>query len=512
MAEGLASPEATLRDYVRIVWRRKLIVVGMCFILVALALAYSFVKTPLYEAAATLVYEPSIDVTDPLSTNAVDASTREVELNSVGSLIASPGLISSARASLKPEDLANGFAVKAAPEQTTGAGSGSTVLITAVSTDPETAARAANGYALAFTDFRRQQVRDRLRQAEEAVQSKLDEFTSEASRQTADYVTLLQRLQDLQISQATATGNFRVLIPATEPLAPFTPKPARNAVVGLAAGLVLGIGLVLLLEQFDTRVRTADEAMRILGMPIVGTLPKLSASELSKGQLVVLGDPHGFAAEAIHKLRGNLEFANLDGDLNSLFVTSALQHEGKTMTVCNLALSLAATGVRVVLVDGDLRRPQVHACLSLKNGTGVSTVVDAIQCRYLEPRMSQFGGRGKGNESATKRLHVLTSGPTPPNPAEVVASRSFAQLIDELQQQFDLVILDVPSVLAVGDPAAMARYVDGLMFLVDLTRAKRPLLEEAARQINQMPCRKLGLIVVKQASRHTYRHETYYRT
>ena len=187
---------------------------------------------------------------------------------------------------------------------------------------------------------------------------------------------------------------------------------------------------------------------------------------------MVLGDPHGPAAEAIRKLRGSLDFANVDGDLRSLFITSALQHEGKSLTVCNLALSLAATGTKVVLVDGDLRRPQVHVYLDLPNRTGLSTVLtgktdllDALQTRTVGPRVTALTKAGNVDvPMGGERLHVLTSGPVPPNPAEIIASRSFATMIDELQANFEMVLVDAPSILAVGDTAAIARSVDGLAF------------------------------------------------
>jgi capsular exopolysaccharide synthesis family protein len=281
--------------------------------------------------------------------------------------------------------------------------------------------------------------------------------------------------------------------------------------VGLAGGLILGIAVVLLLEQFDTRVRTADEVAAIFGMPIIGNLHKVSSNEIESQPLVVLSDSRSSAAEAIRKLRGNLEFTNVDGDLKSLFITSALQHEGKSLAAANLALSLAATGVRVVLVDADLRRPQIHVYLNLPNGSGLSTVLtgksdlrETIHSRSVGP------GRIKIRESDTadgppnggERLYVLTSGPVPPNPAEMIASRSFSSVMTELRADFDLIVVDAPSVLAVGDPAAIARCVDGLVFLVDLTRAVRPLLKDAASQIEHMPCRKLGLVIVARAQRH----------
>jgi len=266
----------------------------------------------------------------------------------------------------------------------------------------------------------------------------------------------------------------------------------------------------LLIEQFDTRVRTAEEAVALFDLPLLGRIRKMPAQKVNQHPLVVLSDSHGPAAESIRKVRGNLEFANIDGDLKSVFITSCLQHEGKSVTVCNLALALAASGNRVVLVDGDLRRPQVHRYLNLPNGKGLSTVLrgkanlaDALCTRSaVGPSLTTVAVAQKAGADFERdnQISVLTSGPVPPNPAEMVASKSFASLIAELQAQFDLVIVDAPALLAVGDTAAMARCIDGLVFLIDLTRARRPLLAEAVTQISQMPCRKLGLVILSQAS------------
>lgn len=394
----------------------------------------------------------------------------------------------------------------------------STVSIRAVSPDAQTAARAANAYAQAFTEYRREREQARVRAAVQVVENSMDRFSSAQSRETVEYLTLQQRLQDLQILEATVTGNFTILAPATAPDAPFTPRPVRNGLMGLAAGLVLGIMLALTIAQFDTRVRTQDEAVALLGMPLWGQIRKMPKAATDKEPLVVLEDSRGPAAEAYRKLRGSLEFANVDQPVKSLFLTSALQHEGKSVTASNLALALAEAGNRVVLVDGDLRRPQVHRHFGLPNSAGVSTVLTGREelSAALWPRRA--GGRLVATASANaalkedRSLSILTSGPIPPNPAELIASRSFAAVIDELEAEFDMVIVDAPALLAVGDTAAIARCVDGMVFLVDLTRAKRPLLEEAANQIALMPCRKLGLVVIAKALRRSgyedYRYES----
>ena len=508
-----------MRDYVRVVRRRKWIVFGVAVTLMALALAYSYAKTPMFEASAQLVYEGQLNVADPLSTGGnIDPAQMQVELNSVASALASPELIDSAKSELGLGIAASTYTVSAAPDAQSGQTDISTVSVTAISPNAKTAALVANAYAAAFTAARRAREQERVRIAEQVIQRTLDSFSTASERLSADYVTLQQRLQDLQILEATVTGNFRVLVPATVPGEPFSPRPVRNGLMGLVAGLVLGIVVALSLEQFDTRVRTAEEAVAIFNMPVLGNIRKMSTKEFDRQPLFIVGDSHKPAAEAVRKLRGNLQFANIDGDLKSLFITSCLQHEGKSLTVCNLAISLATSGDRVVLVDGDLRRPQVHRYLGLSNGVGLSTVLtgrsdlrQTLHSHSLGPRLTTVGtvGEADADSNGDNRLYVLTSGPLPPNPAEVIASKSFARLIEELRSGFDLVIVDSPALLAVGDATAIARCVDGLLFLVDLTRAKRPLLVEAATQISQMPCRKLGLVAISSAPKRRSERDIY---
>lgn len=519
MTDTADSQGPTLRDYVRVIWRRKWVVIAFTVLGLGLALAYSHTRTPLYEATATLIYETPLNVLNPLSSSYTDITGRQIQLDSVASVITSPEVTDMARERITTEDIAVDYGLTVAPEETAGSSTstGSTVLVTAVSAHAPTAAHVANAYAIAFTEYRKAQAQEQVRQASQAIQSQIDTFNTRESRQSAEYYTLLQRAQDLQILEATVTGNFRVLIPARTPSAPFSPEPKRNGALGIAAGLVLGIGLALVLEQFDTRVRTRNEASAIVGMPVIGDLRKLTSKALSE-PLVVLKDPFGLPAEAIRKLRSNLEFADVDGDLKSLVITSALQHEGKSLMICNLALSLAAAGRRVVLVDADLRRPKVHHFLGLANREGVSSVLsgrtnlcEAMRPYRLGPQsIEPAGPAASARVAGSADLQVLTSGPLPPNPAEIIASRSFAAMIAELVLQADLVLVDSPAILAVGDTAAIARCVDGLVLLTDLTRAKRPVLEEAIRQIDQMPCRKMGLVVVSDAKGERYAHHYAY--
>jgi capsular exopolysaccharide synthesis family protein len=516
---GEERKDATLGDYTRLILRRKWVVLGVTVLLVAAAGVYSLLKTPVYRASAQLLYETGINVADPLSTGGyVDPSVMQRELNNVDASIHSPDLVASAQEILGPDVPLAAFTVTAAPDVQSGASDSSTVSISAVSADPRIAAEAANAFAQAFTEARRKREQERVQKAEAVIKKELASFQTEASRASADYLTLRQRLQDLQILEETVTGNFILLVPATVPEAPFSPRLLLNVLVSLLAGLFLGVVAAILLEQFDTRVRTADEAVAILDMPLLCHIGKMTPTQIERQPLYVLNNAQSQAAEAVRKLRSNLEFADVDNDLKSLLITSCLQHEGKSLTVCNLALSLAATGRHVALVDGDLRNPQIHRYLRLENAIGLSTVLTGKTGlhRTLRSVSARSGPTMQTRESASydefePSVHVLPSGPIPPNAGEMIASRGFADLMHELRQDFDLVIVDTPALLAVGDTAAVAACVDGLIFLADLTRAKRPLLHEASRQIAQMPCRRLGLVALSERPRlASYDHYTHY--
>ena len=312
---------------------------------------------------------------------------------------------------------------------------------------------------------------------------------------------LQQRLQDLQILKSTATGNFRVLVPAVEPASPVSPKPVRNALLGVAVGLIAGIALALLLEQFDTRLRRAEDVARVIGQPIIGRVPRISRKLLGENAVVALAEPHSQAAEAFRLIRTNLDFMRVDGGVRSLLVTSCAQGEGKSVTVANLAASMALAGKDVIVVDGDLRRPRQHTYFGLRNTVGVSTVVtdqSPLAPALQEVQLSDESGDGlvwKGGGGSRGRLRVLTSGPIPPNPGEIVSSKRFGALVQALSDDVDLVLVDSPAMLAVGDTAAMSARINGLVFLVDMRVVRRPMLLQASDQLSKLPSRPLGIVL-----------------
>jgi Mrp family chromosome partitioning ATPase/capsular polysaccharide biosynthesis protein len=500
-----------LRGYLDVLRRRKWVIIALVVVATGAAFFYSWRQPKQYAASASLIYEKQVDLSNPLTGQSyTDPNERAVQLSSVSGILTSPDMKARADAQLETNgEAVSGFTVTAAPiideSDVNGAYTSSMVRVTATSQDPKLAAAAANAYALTFVEYRKETVRQQIQNAIDAVNAKMDTYQGNAKKST-DYLVLQQRQQDLQLLRSTATGNFRMLVPATVPDTPFAPKPVRNALLGLVAGFIIAIGLAFLLEQFDTRLRKTDEVAGLLRMPILGRIPRISHKLLTEGAVVALKHPDGNVAEAFRLVRTNLEFMAVDQELTSALVTSCVQGEGKSVAVANMAVTMAIAGKKVVVVDADLRRPRQHTYFGLRNEHGVSTVVsgqdklaDALQpvgVAYLEraPSVSGFSDWA-GGAGARSRLYVLSSGPIPPNPGEMVASQRFASIIERLQDEADLVLVDTPAMLPVGDTSAIAARVGGLVFLVDMRVVKRPQLQAAAEQLMRLPTNLLGTII-----------------
>jgi Mrp family chromosome partitioning ATPase len=404
----------------------------------------------------------------------------------------------------------------------TGTQSSSVVSVIATSGEADYSAAVANTYAEEFVDWRKENMTARITGAIDAVSKKVRAF--KGSKESSDYLILAQRLQDLQILRDTITGNFRVLVPATAPTAPISPKPLRSAILGFGVGLFAGIGLAFLLEQFDTRVRRADDVAALLRQPVLARIPRLSREQMKSPHLVTMEHPADAVAEAFRLLRTNLAFMDVDGNARSMLVTSSLQGEGKSVTVANLAVTLALAGKKVIIVDADLRRPRQHRLFGLQNEVGASNVAvgDADLVTTLQS-VQVVSPAGNGTQAdftswtsatgAVTRLWVLTSGPIPPNPGEIVASQRFSQMLGRLRDECDVRLVDSPAMLAVGDTAALASEVDGLLFLVDMEKARRPVIQAAADQLYRLPCAMMGIIVRSAAgsSRDKYYYTSHYR-
>ncbi len=518
----------TLRDYLGVLWRRKWVIIIVIVVATLAAFGFSSRQAKVYEARTDLIYEQQLDVSNPLTGQTYsDPNQRLVELNAVDAVIKSPPMTTRADDLLEEQALpTTGFEVRSEVVDDSGASTaqpGNVVSILATSEDPELAAAAAQAYADAFVAWREERMDNQIDAAIDAIRTEMRDYTG-AAKQSSDYLILSQRLRDLQILKATANGNFRVLVPATVPESPIEPQPLRDAILGFAVGLLVGIGLAFLLEQFDTRLRRTEDVAALLHQPILARVPRLSREQMKSPRLVTLEHPADGVSEAFRVMRTNLAFMDVDGKAKSLLVTSSLQGEGKSVTVANLAVTLAISGKRVIVVDADLRRPRQHRLFDLKNEVGASSVAlgDLDLTAALQPVevIAPSGGASRtdattwstGTEPVT-RLWVLTSGPIPPNPGEIVASQRFSDMLSGLRAEADFVLVDSPAMLAVGDTAALASEVDGLIFLVDMEKARRPVMQAAADQLYRLPCAMMGIVARLPSGRAhgTYYYRSHYR-
>jgi Mrp family chromosome partitioning ATPase len=299
------------------------------------------------------------------------------------------------------------------------------------------------------------------------------------------------------------------------------PRPTRNAILGLFLGLVIGIALAFLREALDTKVRTSDEIARKLDLPILARIPAPPKQLRNANRLAMLADPDGTSAEPFRLLRTNVEFANLEPRARTMMVTSALEEEGKSTTVANLAVSFARSGKRTILVDLDLRRPYQHRFFPLGRRPGLTDI--ALRHVSIEETLAPYPltdgpswsrrGREAGNGvvKIAGTLEVVGTGPLPPNPGEFLGSHVVDEILDELAGRADLVLIDTAPLLSVGDALALSAKVDAMLLVARIDRLRRPVVRELQRTLAASPAKALGLIVTAADADESYGYGSYYK-
>lgn len=308
-------------------------------------------------------------------------------------------------------------------------------------------------------------------------------------------MVLSSRLKDLD---STST-NVRIMQPARAPAAPFRPNTRANLALGLFFGTFVGLGMALLLDFLDSTVGTAGELGQIVTLPVLAAIPRHQAEGPSAARprpsaVEGLGnfdrvthlDRSAAASEAFRELRTSILLSHPGHPPRRMLISSALPQEGKTATAINLAIVLAQLGRRVALVDTDLRRPRLHRALSLPNTHGVSTFLSGLEqdpTRLLE-------------NSEVEGLVLLTSGPIPPNPSELLNSRRFGELAQALLDgHYDHVIFDSPPVLSVADPVIIASQVDTGILVVGAGQTPRQSIRLAVEKVQQADGCRFGVVL-----------------
>jgi succinoglycan biosynthesis transport protein ExoP len=313
------------------------------------------------------------------------------------------------------------------------------------------------------------------------------------------YEGLLEKLKEAEVSSALKNNNFRILDRAAPPTGPIEPNIPRNLMFAMVLGLASGVGLAFLLEGLDHTVRTTEQAQLISGLPSLGMIPlgsksaregpnpKRLAIATSKEavELVTLVRPQSQMAESYRALRTSLLLSNLGAPPKIIMVTSALPQEGKTTTSMNCAVVLAQKGVRVLLIDADLRRPSVHKNMGMGPHSGLSNVLT---------------GSATIDEAITRtsllpNLDVLAAGTPPPNPAELLASHNMKDLLTQLRERYDHIVIDTPPSLSVTDSVVLSPCADAVVLVIRAEQTTKTALRRSRDILTQVNAKVVGVLL-----------------
>jgi len=332
-------------------------------------------------------------------------------------------------------------------------------------------------------------------------QLELERLNLTLSSQQATYANLLSSYEELRIAEASESSNMVVVESAIPPRSHIRPRTMTNTMLAAAVGAMLAVGVIFLVEYLDDTVKTPDDVTAAAGFSTLGAIASIEASD-HKGMLTTLLSPRAPVSEAYRALRTNIQFAAVDGPLKSIVVTSSGPGEGKSTTAANLAIVMAQAGRQVVLVDADLRRPTQHRFFELPNGQGLTTA------------LLDLGASATQHIQATgvPGLRVMTSGPIPPNPAELLGSQRQTDLLAALAEEADIVILDSPPVLTVTDALVLAPQVSGVLLVAEAGGTRREMLQKTKEALAHAEGRVLGVALNRLTPRRSgYYYYQYYQ-
>lgn len=438
-----------LKDYVRVMRRRWLVIVAITLAGLGLAATFTFLQTPLYQAKSQLF------VSVRAGASAVDVTQgnafAEKRVTSYVTLATSSRVLEAV-----VQELGLGGGVQALAGRVVATTPAQTVLIdvSAVDSDPQQAARIANSTA-------------------------------------EQLIRAVNEVEDVSIVRLS------IFEQAAAPDAPSSPRVPLNLVLGTLLGLIVGAGYAFLREIFDTRIRSQADVERTVQAGILGTFA--ADPSVENEPVIIHKDAFSPRAESFRQLRTHLRFTNIAGGAQTVVVSSSIPGEGKTSIATNLAIMLAESGTRVLLIDADLRRPRVAKYLGLEGSVGLSGVLSHTVAP--EDAIQKWGDDGA--------LHVMASGRPAPNPSELLGSPTMEKLISRLETDYEVVVIDTPPLLPVTDPAILGAMASGVVLVVSADgRTNRGDVTQAVANLEAVGARLLG-VVVNQIDRAARNHSYY---
>jgi non-specific protein-tyrosine kinase len=474
-----------------------------------------------YQTSTTLMIGQPLDQFDP---NYLDFYTGERLAQTYSELIRREPILKRTAAALGFEEQWRGLQGKVAVSLVPGT---QLIEIRVTDTDPQRAKLIADELAHQLMEMvtpEESEEREFLRSQAasfpakiEAAQEEIQKLEAELSqsfsaRQIQDIQNQISTLQG-QISNWQATyAQYQLLLgergvnvlevieEAPLPAAPVGSGGMMQVLLAAAIGLVLALGAAFLLEYLDDTVKSPEDMARTTGLTTLGAITRI-AGESPSEKLVTVRHPKSPISEAYRVMRTNLQFSTLDQSLKSLVITSPSPMEGKSTTMANLGVVMAQAGKSVILVDSDLRRPMLHKIFGLPNKEGLT---DAL---LQDESMLD----GHFQETGIENLRVLTSGPLPPNPSELLGSQRMQHLVKQLEKEADIVLFDTPPALPVTDAAVLATQADGVLMVADAGKTRRSAARQAVEGLRKVGVNLLGFAVNRLPLRGSGGYYYYYQ-
>lgn len=491
--EARGDDQVDLRHYVHVLNRHKWTVVLSVLVTAAVALGLSLVQTKVYTADARVVLQqdPADTVFNP---NTGQRNDPERVVDTEIEIIESHPV----------QQMVEKVLSRSVPNVSASAvGQTDVISIKATDKSPAQAAAVANAYAEQYVKYKQQRAVGSLLEAAKEIDSQINSLQKQvdgldnqiaASPGATDIKaqrdsliqqigTFRQQLEEVQVQSRLKEGGAQLVTPAEAPTSPSSPRPKRNTILGILLGLMLGIALAFLREQFDDSIRSKDDIEFVSKLPVLAIIPQ--SSKTQEGGVVSLEEPSSQVAEAYRGLRTAVQFANLAGEAKVLQMTSPSQSEGKTTTLANLAVAMASTGLQVVVVCCDLRRPRLHELFGFSNKIGFTSVLlgdvplnEALQTVQRIPT-----------------LRVLASGPPPPNPSELLSITRTGEVLKSLAGTADIVLVDSPPILPVTDALVLSRWVDSTVVVVSANDTSRRAFGRSLELLNQVNAPVIGTVL-----------------
>jgi tyrosine-protein kinase Etk/Wzc len=327
---------------------------------------------------------------------------------------------------------------------------------------------------------------------------------------------LEERYNESTIAEQSEFGYVKIIEPALVPNSPIKPKKRMNLALGMILGLGLGVGIVFLKEYISDTIHTPEEITQ-KNWILLSTIPKMNGKKVNgkngngngngkkskekifiqdgidKLHLLSFINPRSILAESYRQLRTNINYAQIGKDIKTILVSSPNPGEGKTTTATNLAVAYAQMGKKVLLLETDLRRPNVHKRFHCEKEPGLVNLLlgDISQSEIID-------------NCRVENLHIICCGSIPPNPAEMLSTDKMRKFMEEMRESYDVIILDSPPVLAVADPVILSTLVDGVIFVVSASRTTFHSTELSFERVERVGGKVLGIVLNKFDPRRAY--------